>query len=355
MKEFQKPQLVVDREKCIRNIQKMVSKAERHELAFRPHFKTHQSREVANLYAQEGVKRITVSSVEMAQYFASFGWSDITIAFPVNLREISSINELNTRVNLHLLVDSMRSVELLNERLAAPLGVFIKIDTGYGRAGIEFSDEAGIDKLARTIADCRMLRLEGILTHAGHTYHASGTEEIEKIHRTTIRRMDTVAKLVRKYGDDLVVSVGDTPSCSVSEDFTGVDEIRPGNYVFYDLQQHDIGSCSFDEIALVLVCPVVGVYPGKEKIIIYGGGVHFSKQRISVNGVETHGQVVRLKENGWGEAVPGTYLSSVSQEHGIVTCKDPEFMGSLQPGDAIGVVPVHACLAVNLLRDLHFV
>jgi D-serine deaminase-like pyridoxal phosphate-dependent protein len=355
MKEFNKPQLVVDKKKCVRNIQKMVAKAKRHDLSFRPHFKTHQSKEIADLYAQEGVRQITVSSVGMAVYFASFGWSDITIAFPVNIREIEAINDLNERIDLKLLVDSVESVELLNEQLAAPLGIFIKIDTGYGRAGIEASDESEIEKVAHAVSEASMLKLKGILTHAGHTYHAANADEIESIHRGTVKQMNAVKMLLQKYDDELIISVGDTPSCSLSENFAGVDEIRPGNYVFYDLQQYNVGSCSFDEVALILVCPVVGVYPKKEKIIIYGGGVHFSKQSMMVNGTKIHGQAVRLKENGWGEAIPETYLSGVSQEHGIVTCKNPDYMASLQPGDLIGVIPVHACLAVNLLRDLYFV
>jgi len=355
MKHFSKPQIVVDKNKCVRNIKKMAAKAKRHQLTFRPHFKTHQSKEVAALYAQEGVKQITVSSVEMAFYFASFGWSDITIAFPVNIREIDRINELNEQIDLNLLVDSVRSVELLNEQLSAPLGVFIKIDTGYGRAGVEASDESEIENVARAVRESSMLSLKGILTHAGHTYHADSVDEIENIHRSTVEQMKEVKKLLQKSGDEVIISVGDTPSCSLSEYFTGVHEIRPGNYVFYDLQQYNVGSCTFDEVALILVCPVVGVYPKKEKIIIYGGGVHFSKQSITLNGTKIHGQVVRLKENGWGEAIPGTYLTGVSQEHGTITCKDPDYLASLQPGDLIGIMPVHACLAVNLLRDLYFV
>src|SRR6056297_3508869 len=169
MKDFNKPQLIVDKTKCIGNIQKMVSKARRHNLAFRPHFKTHQSKAVAELYAQEGVRKITVSSVEMASYFASFGWSDITIAFPANIREIDAINELNRRIDLNLLVDSVSTAAQLNDQLASPVGVFIKIDTGYGRAGIEASNEPEIEKVGRAVSESTMLKLKGILTHAGHT------------------------------------------------------------------------------------------------------------------------------------------------------------------------------------------
>ncbi len=40
------------------------------------------------------------------------------------------------------------------------------------------------------------------------------------------------------------VSVGSTPAMSAAERLDGVDEARPGNYVFYDYTQSVIGSCA---------------------------------------------------------------------------------------------------------------
>lgn len=92
-----------------------------------------------------------------------------------------------------------------------------------------------------------------------------------------------------------------------------------------------------------------------EKIIIYGGGVHFSKQYIELNGSKIFGQIVGLGSNGWENEIPGACLTSVSQEHGTVKCGNKDFIDKISPGDLIGVIPVHACLAVNLLRDIYFV
>ena len=91
-----KPTLLVDKEKCILNIQRMAGKANKHNLFFRPHFKTHQSAKIGSWFKAEGVKAITVSSVTMADYFARHGWTVITIAFPVNILELVIINQLTT-------------------------------------------------------------------------------------------------------------------------------------------------------------------------------------------------------------------------------------------------------------------
>ena len=78
------PILLLDKEKSLKNIEFMAAKAKRNNLIFRPHLKTPQSIEVAKWYKEFGVNKITVSSLKMAEYFASDGWTinweDITIA-----------------------------------------------------------------------------------------------------------------------------------------------------------------------------------------------------------------------------------------------------------------------------------
>jgi len=75
-----KPTLLLDVDKCKANIKKMAEKAMLNNIVFRPHFKTHQSHEIGQWFRDEGVSKITVSSVEMASYFAQKSWKDITIA-----------------------------------------------------------------------------------------------------------------------------------------------------------------------------------------------------------------------------------------------------------------------------------
>ena len=92
--EYVRPTLVLNKTVCLRNIELMAEKARRHNLRFRPHFKTHQSVEVGRWFRQKGIRHITVSSVQMAKYFANDGWDDITIAFPFNVNEIDELNSL---------------------------------------------------------------------------------------------------------------------------------------------------------------------------------------------------------------------------------------------------------------------
>ena len=121
---IKKPTLLLNADQTRKNIQWMVQKAAAEDIRLRPHFKTHQSAAIGEWFREAGVTAITVSSVDMAAYFADHGWKDITIAFPVNWREIDEINALALRVKLNLLVESVETARFLDEHLETTLDVW---------------------------------------------------------------------------------------------------------------------------------------------------------------------------------------------------------------------------------------
>jgi D-serine deaminase-like pyridoxal phosphate-dependent protein len=218
---------------------------------FRPHFKTHQSVAIGEWFREHGVKAITVSSVSMAAYFADHGWDDITIAFPVNPREVDDINRLAEKIKLNLLLDSQEAALQLQSSLKTEVGIFIEIDTGSKRSGIESKELAVIEGIIEILSKSSKIRFLGFLTHAGHTYRAKNKADVLEIHQESLRQMKNLKEHFAAYHP--ILSIGDTPSCSLAEDFSGADEIRPGNFVFYDLMQASIGSCTLDDIAVALL------------------------------------------------------------------------------------------------------
>ncbi|MCP4358291.1 MAG: alanine racemase [Chloroflexi bacterium] len=344
-----KPTLLLDEQKVRQNIRKMAVKAKNGGVAFRPHFKTHQSAEIGEWFRQEGVSAITVSSVDMAAYFAEAGWDDILIAFPVNLRQHQTINQLAHRLDLHLLVESVGTAVALSSAVDVPVNVWLKVDAGYGRTGISWQDEQMLLDVAATVAKAPNLTLTGILTHAGNTYAAKSVTEIEAVYAETVVRLNTARHCLQSEGHNIFVSVGDTPGCSVVESFGIVDEIRPGNFVFYDLMQRRLGVCLPEEIAVGVACPIVAKHEADQRIILYGGAVHLSKERLLINGEMIYGRIARLQENGWGQMLYGSKLTALSQEHGILKT-NPATFGSLHVGDVVLVLPVHSCLTVDLYR-----
>ena len=345
------PTLLLDKDIAIKNIERMAAKAKASGVVFRPHFKTHQSAEVGEWFRDFGVECITVSSVKMAAYFASNGWNDITVAFPVNIREWKRIDALAEKINLNILVENIEAVTFLENRLTNPVGVFVKVDTGYGRTGIDAGDFDALQLLLDPMKNAKKLIFMGFLTHAGNTYHAGSTDEIKEIKKSAVSRLLALKTFLRSDFPLLQLSYGDTPSCSLCDDFSDVDEIRPGNFVFYDEMQYRLGSCNREDIAVALACPVVAQHAGRNEIVIHGGAVHLSKESIKDEaGKDYYGTVMAL--DGYSSDVKRVIgkVTGLSQEHGIVKIVDEGMFGNINVGDMVAVLPVHSCLTANLMK-----
>jgi len=348
---FTTPTLLINKSKVERNINRMLEKVKKSGVIFRPHFKTHQSAEIGEIFRQNGVDQITVSSVSMAKYFADHGWEDITTAFPVNLLEIEKINVLAGKINLNLLVDSAFTTNQLVKSLSHNVEIFIEIDNGYHRSGLLPEQIQEIDEITHLAENSKILDFKGFLTHAGNTYSAKGKQEILSIMDDATSKLNILKEKYISRFPDLISSYGDTPSCSMANDLSAFDEIRPGNFVYYDVMQYHIGSCSLEDIAVAVACPVISVYPDRNEIIIYGGAVHLSKEFIAAdNDFKLFGYVVKLTEDGWSESISGAYVSSISQEHGIIKMPEAK-LNEIKPGDIIGILPIHSCLTADLLKN----
>ncbi|NHJ86502.1 MAG: alanine racemase [Asgard group archaeon] len=348
-----KPTLILNKERVLKNIKIMAEKAVKNNVLFRPHFKTHQSAEIGEWFKEEGVTAITVSSVDMAQYFADNGWTDITIAFPVNIRQIETINELAKKITLNLLVESIDTMEYLNQNLQAKVNIWIKVDTGYHRSGIDWDNEAELSHLIRDIKKTQNMHFIGLLTHSGHSYKAHSVSEIKEIYEDTVVKLKNIQERLFLQGFSIVkLSIGDTPTCSVVDDFTGVDEIRPGNFVFYDLIQLKLGTCNEEDIGVAVACPVVSKHPEREELIIYGGAIHLSKETIKREEINlSYGAIAFPEGETWGRINHELYVKSLSQEHGVVHCPR-NYFADIKIGDLLYVIPVHSCLTANLMKKI---
>ena len=280
----------------------------------------------------------------MAEYFAEHGWDDITIAFPYNPLESEKISDIASKIKLNIIIESEESIKLAKERINSPVGFFIKIDVGSHRTGVDPRDEALIQSLVSQSS--KNISFKGFLAHAGHTY---GSRDKENIHWIFEGAVKTLNGLKEKHGG--IISYGDTPSCSILDDFSSFDEIRAGNFVFYDWMQHRIGSCGIEDIAVCLAAPVVAIHRERNELVVHGGAVHLSKDMIMEPDKyekqrKCFGKMVKVSEDGWNTEVIG-HVDRLSQEHGIIKLSDEEIT-HVKIGDLIGILPVHSCLSADL-------
>ena len=346
-----RPTLLLDKDRVIQNIRRMKQKADAAGVRFRPHFKTHQSSGIGTWFRQEGVDSITVSSLDMAKYFALHGWKDITVAFTVNLPEIETLNSLAREIRLHLLLDSGELASRLDASLESEVNIWIDVDVGYHRTGIPCDDFPRILSVAQAVQRAPNLIFSGVLTHSGHTYHAKTVEEIRSIHQDSLAKLRTVREKLRQAGvHPCAISIGDTPSCSVADSFDGADEIRPGNFAFYDSMMSDLGACRDEDIAVAVACPVVARYKEWNQVVIYGGAVHLSKEfMLDGRGRKIYGYCCRPGETSWGPAERRAPVLSLSQEHGLIEM-DVSLIQEINVGDLLIILPVHSCLTSDLYR-----
>lgn len=353
MEKITKPALLVDEEKCRKNIRIMAEKAKKNGIVFRPHFKTHQSHVVGNWFRDFGVDKIAVSSLGMAEFFAQDHWRDIMVAFPVNVREMESINSLASQIKLGIVISDSEALAFLQAGLHEKLDFYIKIDVGSHRTGFDATATELLGELLAEATANAYLTFRGFVAHAGHSYQTQSLNEVHKIYHTGVDQLEVLKDAFIQDYPGLLISWGDTPTCSLMEEFEGVDEIRPGNFVFYDLCQYHLGSCDWEQIAVVVAAPVVAKHRERQEVVLYAGTVHLSKDHCQIhNSSNIYGEVILFSEKGWKRFSKPIYMDRLSQEHSILCCPE-EYWDCFHVGDLVGIVPVHSCLTANLMKEFH--
>jgi D-serine deaminase-like pyridoxal phosphate-dependent protein len=342
--ELPTPALLLDLDRLERNLQTMAERCRRLGVALRPHLKTHKCVEVAERQRDLGADGVTVSTLYEAQVFADHGCTDITWAFPVPLGRIAEARRLAERVTLRLFADGPEAVDAL-EATGFPFHVWLKIDCGYHRAGLNPSAPATI-ALARRVARSATLRFDGLATHSGHAYNAVGCEAIRPVAEMERRAVADLRERLAAEGIAVSASVGSTPAMSCVEHLEGVQEARPGNYVFYDATQIALGACGPADPAVTVLASVVSSQPGAAHCVVDAGALALSKDADHPGPVPTMGRI--YGDYAAGDLRPDAYLTALSQEHGKVSTPLPV-------GTRVRILPNHSCLTVACFDEYHVV
>lgn len=345
------PAFLIDSTTVARNCRLMREKALASGVHFRPHVKTHKTREIARMQHGGVVGPVTVSTLAEAEFLAGDGFRDITYAFPIPPAKLARAAELAQRVErLNLLIDgeeALRGIEEFHRKHGVSFDVSLKVDCGYHRAGVDPNDPDSV-RLAVGMARSDAVRFNGLLTHAGHSYDVPNRAEIERVAAEETNSLTRFRALLDAEGlGDLLRSVGSTPTASVVDRFTDCDEVRPGNYVFYDAFQAKIGSCALTDVAVSVLTTVVGWHPERGHAIIDAGALALSKD-VGPRHVES--------DFGYGivcdaalKPLPAR-LVALSQEHGKL-----ETHAHLPVGTRLRIVPNHSCLTAAMFDRYHVV
>ena len=339
------PTLLLDHHRMTANIARMQAIADRLGVKLRPHLKTLKSAQAAEALIAAGASGITVSTLKEADYFNQRGISDITYAVgmvPARLADAASL--MAAGADLKIMTDNLevaRAIAKAASQNGVKYKLLIEIDCGDNRGGLQ-ADSAELLQIAEVIVDS-CASLQGLLTHAGHSYGVDNTAAFEQI---AIQERDAVvmaAERLRAAGHEVeTISVGSTPTALFARDLSGVTELRAGVYTVFDMDQQSRGVCETDEIALSVLSSVIGHNKAAGKILLDAGGLALSKDRSAdrFRPEVGYGQLCDAD----GRIIPNLFVTSVSQEHGHVRVRDDSDYARFPVGSLLRVLPVHACM-----------
>jgi len=335
--EIETPALLVDLDILDRNLRRVAAYAREHGLRLRPHTKTHKSVMLAKRQLELGAAGLTVAKVSEAEVMLGAEPADMLVAFPIVGRgKLARLMEVARRTHITVALDSLAAARALSDaareaRIA--VGVLVEFDAGLGRVGVPPGEL--LLTLARSIRELPNLVFQGITFYPGH---------IKDLGAEGMRALADLAALIARVRADFeragipvpIVSGGSTPTLFHSHEIAGLTEIRPGTYLFNDVNTVRSGGCAMEDCAATILATVVSAArPGH--MIIDGGSKTFSSDRPVNSADVTFGYVVEA---------PAARFHKMNEEHGFVdiSAADREFA----VGDRVHVIPNHICVAVNL-------
>lgn len=320
-------------------------------VALRPHTKTHKSVAIARWQLEAGASGICCAKLGEAEVFADAGVTDIRLPYPVSPANAGRVRALLKRgVRLSFIVDDLDVATRWSEAMAGSgsrPGVLVKIDVGFHRCGIDPAGPRAIETIRR-VADLSGIAFRGLLSHAGHAYHAESLHELGEIAEREIAILRGLAASAREAGVDVQeVSVGSTPTARFITLQKGATEMRPGNYVFYDRTQAGLKATPLESCSMSVISTVVS-RPAASRVVFDAGSKTLTSDGVRGFGAPTgHGLVYPDLDRP--DPDPSIVIERLSEEHAVARV---QASCALKPGDRVRIIPNHACTVTNLANEL---
>jgi D-serine deaminase-like pyridoxal phosphate-dependent protein len=332
------PALVLDAPVVRRNIERLASYAASVGINVRPHTKTHKSHFLAQLQLESGASGIAVAKVSEAEKISEPN-QDVLLAYPpVGATRAGRLAALARDRTIRAAVDSLAAVAATGEAAKSAgvtIGLLVDLDVGLHRTGVE--SPAAALAIAQAIDKAPGLRLDGIMIYPGHIMQPAD-EQKDALQRVDDLVTETIELWSRHGLAAAIVSGGSTPTAYQSHLVKSLTEIRPGTYIFNDMNTVDGGYCTLDDCAARVIATVISdAVPGQ--IVIDAGSKTLTSD---LNGW--------APASGFGHVVeyPKARIGKLSEEHGqvdVTACDQKPAVG-----ERVTVIPNHICPCINL-RD----
>ena len=348
--DLRTPAVLVDVDRLRANIGRMQAAAAGGGHRLRPHAKTHKSPVIAGWQIDAGAVGVCCAKLGEAEVFAGAGIRDIRLPYPIHPSNADRVIRLMDQAQVSIITDLAEIAREWSAAMTAAgrtLDVLVKVDVGFHRCGIDPTRADAADFVAE-VGSLPGLRLKGLLSHAGHAYHADSEGDLQAIAREEARLLRDVAARAREKGAAIEeVSVGATPTARFSVGLPGITELRPGNYVYFDRTQVALGAASLRDCALTVLARVVAAH--KDRLVFDSGSKTLTSDGARGAGNTGYGAVFADVEDT-SALDAGLNVERLSEEHATV-----KVLGAgtrLRPGDLVRILPNHSCVVSNLADEV---
>lgn len=330
------PYLTIDMPRVRANIARLADFGRRHNIGIRPHTKTHKSLLMSRLQLEAGAVGLTVAKAGEAEILAQTG-GELLVAYPtVDEGACARIAALAREHSVRVAVDSAFAADRLAaaaQSAAVTIGVIVDLDIGMHRTGVQTPQLAL--ELAQHIGRLQGLRVDGLMCYPGHVWNRKD-EQAAPMALIAAQLAEAKELFTGSGFSTSIISGGSTPSAYQSNLLPQITEIRPGTYIYNDMNTVRGGYCSLDDCAARVVCTVASdAVPGQ--VVLDGGSKTFTNDRC-----------VPDIESGYGHIVeyPQAKITAFSEEHGQVDIRNCDSVPRV--GERVTVIPNHVCNCVNL-------
>jgi D-serine deaminase-like pyridoxal phosphate-dependent protein len=332
------PAMVIDGPTVRRNVRRLADYAAKVGIKVRPHTKTHKLRRLARMQLAAGAIGLTVAKGGEAEVISEPG-QDVLLAYPpVGEQRAERIAALARDRTMRAAIDSLTAIEVVSaaaRTAGTTVGLLVDLDVGLGRTGVP--SPAATLPLAQAIDRAPNVRLDGIMIYPGQVWSLPEQQE-EELNAIDDLVVEAISLWAAHGLAASIVSGGSTPTAYQSHLIPHQTEIRPGTYVFNDMNTVRGGYCTLDDCsARVLATVVSDAVAGQ--VVIDAGSKTLAADRCA-----------SIPDSGFGHVIeyPDAKITRLSEEHGqidVTAC-------STRPavGERVTVIPNHICPCVNL-RD----
>ncbi|MDX2266874.1 MAG: alanine racemase [Bryobacter sp.] len=337
VEDLDTPALVVDLDRLEANLERMAQYARAHGLRLRPHTKTHKAPWIGQRQLDLGAVGLTVAKSTEAEVMLAAGPKDLLVAYPVvGAPKLERLRPIAEQLDLTIALDSLEAAEAIS-RAGLRVRVLVEMDVGLGRVGVRPED---VESLVRAVEALPGITWGGLAFYPGHI--KQGGEAGRKAIAALSELVGGTVESLRRAGlEPRVVSGGSTPTWNHSHEIAGMNEMRPGTYVFNDRNSVQCGSCAPEDCAAHMLVTVVST-AREGTIIIDAGSKTFSSDRYEDECGVSFGAIA---------GAPGAHFYKMNEEHGFVDTTACE--RKFRVGEKLLVLMNHVCVAMNLAERVH--